>query len=88
MATPEEEFKKLIEEIPLEKLIGDIKCPKDFKCTKSSLADLCKADDIGKEDCLECLEKKSSGCPFVINVVSARLCRCPLRIYIAKNLKK
>ena len=88
MATPEEEFKKLLEEIPLEKLIGDIKCPKDFKCTRSSLEDLCKADDIGKESCLECLERNPQDCPFVIDAVSAKLCRCPLRVYIAKHLKK
>ena len=88
MATPEEEFKKLIEEIPLEKLVGGIECPKNFKCTRFSFADLCKANDIGKDSCLECLERNPQDCPFMIDVVSARLCSCPLRIYIAKNLNK
>ena len=88
MATPEEEFKKMLEEIPLEKLVGGLECPKNFKCTRFSYEDLCKANDIGKDDCLECLEKTPCDCPFVIDVVYARLCRCPLRIYIAKNLQK
>jgi hypothetical protein len=88
MATTDEELKKLIEKISLEKVAGGIECPKDFKCTRVSFEDLCKADDIGQEGCLECLERESCDCPFMIDIGYARLCRCPLRVYIAKNLNK
>ena len=84
----ENEDKKIFGEIPIEKIIGGMRCPKDFKCTIFSFEELCKAEDIGKENCIECLERGPCDCPFVIDVGYARLCRCPLRIYIAKNLKK
>jgi len=83
-----EEYKKIIKDILVEKIVGGMQCPKDFKCTRFAYEELCKAEDIGKENCLECLEKDHCECPFVIDVGYARLCRCPLRIYIGKNLKK
>jgi len=82
------EDKKFFEEIPIEKIIGEMQCPKDFKCARFSFEELCKAEDIGEDNCLECLEEGPCDCPFVVNIGYARLCRCPLRIYIAKNLKK
>ena len=88
MATTEDKNKRTINGIPLEKIVGGIECPKDYKCTRVSFEDLCSAKDIGKEGCLECLERKSCDCPFMIDIGYARLCRCPLRVYIAKNLSK
>jgi len=84
----EKEDKKIIEGILVQKIIGGMQCPKDFKCTRFAFEEICKAEDIGEESCLECLEKQPCDCTFVIDVGYARLCRCPLRIYIAKNLKK
>ena len=80
--------KKHIEEVLVDNIVGGMRCPKDFKCTKLGIEQLCKAKDIGKEDCLECLEENPCDCPFVVDIGDAQLCRCPLRIYIAKNLKK
>lgn len=82
------EDKKILEEIPIEKIVGAMQCPKKFKCTRFAFEELCEAADIGKENCLECLEKIPCDCPFVIDVGYTKLCRCPLRIYIAKNLGK
>ncbi|MFC1845329.1 hypothetical protein ACFLZ5_11165 [Thermodesulfobacteriota bacterium] len=82
------EGKKNIEEVLVEKIVGGMQCPKDFQCTKIGFERLCKAEDIGEESCLECLEKNPLDCPFVIDLRYAKLCRCPLRIYIAKNLEK
>ena len=82
------EDKKNIDEILVEQIIGGMQCPKDFKCTRFPFEGLCKAGDIGEENCLECLEEKPCDCPFVIDIGYVRLCRCPLRIYIAKNLEK
>jgi hypothetical protein len=81
------ENKKIFEQIP-EEIMEGMQCPKDFKCTRFTLEELCKAADIGKENCLECLERVPCDCPFVIDFGYARLCRCPLRVYIAKNLEK
>ena len=82
------EDKKNIEEVLVKQILGGMRCPKDFKCTKIGLEQLCKAADIGDENCLECLEQDPSDCPFMINLRYVKICRCPLRVYIAKNLKK
>lgn len=82
------EDRKYIDETIVEKLIEGMRCPKDFICTKSGVEQLCKARDIEEESCLECLEENPFDCPFVIDLDYPRLCICPLRIYIAKILKK
>ncbi|MBW2465908.1 MAG: hypothetical protein JRF02_01280 [Deltaproteobacteria bacterium] len=84
----EKEDIEIIQEIIIEKIVGGIQCPKDYRCTKFGVKHLCKAKDIGKEDCLQCLEEDPSDCPFVSDIGYYKLCQCPLRIYIAKNLKK
>lgn len=72
----------------LEKIIGGMECPKKFMCYESELEKLCRARDIGIELFLECLEDNSQKCPFSVRIASTNLCQCPLRIYIAKKLKK
>jgi hypothetical protein len=83
----EEDQRKEIEEI-----IGQLKCPKDFRCCKSGFHTLCKAKGIGLESFLQCLEENPRDCKFSIKVSAAfskiHLCQCPLRVYIAKKLKK
>jgi hypothetical protein len=32
----------------IEKIIDELKCPKDFICYKSGFRNLCKVEDIGK----------------------------------------
>jgi hypothetical protein len=72
----------------IEKLIAGMSCPKDFKCYRSNLADLCKAKDIGLESFLECLEDNPRNCEFSISYGGGHFCRCPLRVYIAKRLSE
>ena len=72
----------------LEEIIGGFTCPKDFKCYKSGLENLCKARDIGLDTFLECLEEPPQKCLFTISHGGAYYCECPLRVYIAKKLKK
>lgn len=79
----EQDYKKEI-----EKVIGQMKCPKDFKCYKSGLQVVCKARDIGIESFLECLEEDCEWCKFSFHFGNRVFCRCPLRVYIAKKLKK
>jgi hypothetical protein len=47
----EEEKKKI------EQLMGEIQCPKDFKCVKDNFTCLCKVREFGSDEHLECLEK-------------------------------
>jgi hypothetical protein len=81
--TFDEELEKGIAEI-----IGDLKCSKDFKCYRSGFENLCKAKDFGAELFLECLEENPEECKFSSHWKTFWLCDCPLRVYIAKKLKK
>jgi hypothetical protein len=73
----------------LQEIIGELECPKDFKCYKSGFEVLCKAKSIGVGDglFLVCFEKYPQTCKF-LNLERGYVCECPLRIYIAKKLKK
>jgi hypothetical protein len=71
----------------IEKIIGEIKCPKDFICYKSGFENLCKAKDIGLERHLDCLEKNPRNCIFAIPFGNRYICYCPLRVYMVKELK-
>jgi hypothetical protein len=72
----------------IEKIIGEMKCPKGFRCYESKFDNLCRARDIGIESYLECLEKAPKLCAFSFSFGLFHLCQCPLRIYISKKLKK
>ena len=72
----------------IEKIIGEMTCPKDFRCYKAGFENLCKAEDIGIESFLKCLEKNPQECRFSLSFGYSYLCQCPLRAYIAKKLKK
>ncbi|MBU2622901.1 MAG: hypothetical protein KKD92_11350 [Proteobacteria bacterium] len=71
-----------------EEIMAGIQCPKNFKCAESGLDHLCKAEDFGAKDYLDCLEKNPSGCPFAVLFRNSHLCHCPLRVYLSKKLKK
>jgi len=72
----------------IKEIIGGMKCPKDFKCYKSGLKNLCKARYMGIEAILECLEENPEECPFSFLFWETYFCECPLRVYIFKKLKK
>jgi hypothetical protein len=72
----------------LEKIIGDLQCPRDFKCYKSGFKALCKARDVGLETFIQCLEEDPSNCPFTMRLHGMDYCRCPVRVYLVKELKK
>jgi len=80
----EEDLKKKIEEITAR-----MDCPKGFKCAKGGFERLCKTSNhFGLENHFDCLEEKPMQCPFAFLFGLKYLCQCPLRVYIAKNLKK
>ena len=72
----------------ITEIIGEMHCPEDFSCAESGFTELCKAKDIGLESFLECLEPDPSHCKFALAFGHAYYCRCPLRVYISKTLKK
>jgi len=71
----------------IERLMGGIVCPKDFKCYKSKYKDLCKAQIFGLESFLVCLDANPE-CKFSYAIGTRYFCQCPLRSYIAKKLGK
>ena len=82
----EQDYDKAIEQI-----VDGLKCPKGFKCYKSGLEVLCKARGTeGTVSYLECLEENPEDCVFstFIQGWDAYVCKCPLRAYLAKELKK
>jgi len=78
----EEEKKKI------EQLIGEIQCPKDFKCVKDNFACLCKVRQFGSDEHLECLEKNPSHCPFAVPFINRHICICQMRMYIIQKFNK
>jgi hypothetical protein len=68
-----------------------MQCPKGFKCTERGFENLCKAKNFGDEQSLQCFEETSPPYPFagVYDYgFQMGFCRCPLRVYLAKNLGK
>jgi len=76
-AAMKEKHKKKIAE-----LIKTTDCEKGFKCRE--LKNLCKAADYGLPGYAECLEQGT--CQFKVPYGNIVFCRCPVRVYIVKNL--
>ena len=72
----------------IETIASGLNCSKDFICYKSGFEKLCKARDFGMEEYIDCLEGKPEECEFSLPFGEGHLCKCALRIYIAKNLNK
>ena len=74
----------------VEQIIAQMECAKDFECYKSGFERLCKARDGGLKQHVWCLEEHnvSLDCRFSLSFGDGMLCKCPLRVYIAKRLKK
>ena len=71
----------------IEEIIGQMKCPKDFRCYKSGFKELCRARDFGIENYLECLDKNPQECKFAMEYGILYICKCPLRYYLVKHSK-
>lgn len=72
----------------IEQIMAQMGCPKEFHCATSGYSQLCKAQDIGLDAYLECLESNGNDCLFSVLVDHRHLCQCPLRVYLAKYLNK
>ena len=69
-------------------IIVKMKCPKNFQCYKTGFENLCKANDIGMKTFVECYQETPDECKFSSHLGTFYVCKCPLRIYIAKKLKR
>ena len=78
----EEDQKKHIEEV-----LGGMRCPKDSPCYSAGFELVCRSKDAKIEGYFDCLAENPRECSFSTSVSQDRLCRCPLRIYLAENLK-
>ena len=71
----------------IEEIMASMQCSEDFKCFKSSFENICKAKDKGSVEYANCLEDAHVYCEYKLKFGSGILCKCPLRVYVAKNLK-
>ena len=72
----------------IEGVMEAMRCPDNFKCVKGDAEQLCKAEDYGNANYVKCLEKKASRCVFSIPFGVGGYCKCPLRVYLCKELQK
>lgn len=80
---PEQEIQQKVTEL-VEKLKSQFHCNKDYRCS-TDISQLCKAKDNGWDGLAECLEK-SPDCKMSISFgTGGYLCKCPVRIEIAKK---
>ena len=72
----------------IEKIIDKMNCQKNFECYTSEFKKLSTVKSVNSKNLFECLSKKPKKCQFSLPFGDGYFCKCPLRIYIAKNLNK
>ncbi len=72
----------------IEEIMRGMQCSKEFECYKSGFANLGRVRDIGMETFVECLAENSQACEFSFPFGDRYFCKCRLRIYLVKKLKK
>ena len=73
----------------IQEIMDGMHCPRDFDCTKSNFETVCKAKDLGLglTDYVKCFGEAHHNCTFALPFGEGHLCRCPLRVYVARALK-
>jgi len=69
----------------LEEIKQGTTCPKGFPCEESDFKRICRARHIGMESFVECLEENPRACPFVMPFGDGYFCKCPLRVFVARQ---
>lgn len=72
----------------VEQLITTFKCPLDFRCYKSQFEEICDAVIIGDGKLVECTDEDAAKCGLSYSFGDGYFCECPLRVYVARTLKK
>ena len=71
----------------IEEIMGEMSCPESFICAESGFEKLCKAKDTNMKTQVECLDDNPRRCTFALSFGDGHLCKCPLRVYLSKELK-
>jgi len=71
----------------IKRIMKKTVCVKDYKCYTSGFTDLCRAEYIGMDSYILCVDNIQQ-CNFSMFFIDEYLCKCPVRIYIAKEMKK
>jgi hypothetical protein len=84
---------KEVEREQLKEIMSEMSCKRDFECYKHGFENLCDGKLVG-EDFLKCertnsncSEEKRRNCDFSISFGYGFVCRCPMRVYVAKIVK-
>lgn len=75
----------------IKEIMGEMTCPHDFACARSGFNRLCTVEDKGMESflvCLECAGDAHPPCTFRLSFGYSYYCRCPLRVFLAKELNR
>ncbi len=72
----------------IQRIMAEMDCPKDFECAKTDFKNICKVTSNGLTGYVRCSpeETKSAHCRLAVPFGGAILCRCPVRVYLARNL--
>ncbi|MDD5454593.1 MAG: hypothetical protein PHW62_03745 [Candidatus Ratteibacteria bacterium] len=72
----------------IEKIMSGMKCNIGFACYKSGFKNLEKAKDTPLASFVECSNRYAWQCEYSLLFGSSYLCKCPLRVYVLKKMKK
>lgn len=72
----------------IEEIIRRMKCSKDFECYRSGFEKLGKVRTTANTKLIQCLAENQRSCEFRFSFAGRSFCKCQLRHYIAKNLRK
>ena len=84
---------KEVEREQLKEIMSEMSCKKNFECYKCGFENLCNGEPVGghfvkcERANSKCSEEKRLNCDFSISFGYGFVCRCPIRIYVAKIVK-
>jgi len=77
----------------LKEIMSEMSCKKEFECYRSKFENFCDGELVGENfvKCerasLKCSEEKFQSCDFSVSFGYGFVCRCLMRVYVAKIVK-
>ena len=71
----------------IEAIKAKMDCSKGFICFESNFTNLRPVKDVGLPDFVQCLREEPQECEYAVPFGYQYFCSCPLRVYVAKELK-
>ncbi|UCE48863.1 MAG: hypothetical protein JSW47_01725 [Phycisphaerales bacterium] len=72
----------------IENIMERMTCPKGFACLQLESKDICKVEDLGLDDYVECIEHEPRLCRFSLPFGATYFCKCKMRVHLCKKLGK